>query len=100
MALAVLGLFDLGAFDDDRLGHVDDDARLAGRRQAAAEALDQADRLAVGGVGQLQLDFGQIDDDAVGVGEGKDLEYDGFLKADQEAGADGVAGEGLIGGRG
>ena len=97
--LAVLALLDGRLVDDHGACDIDDDAGLAGRRLAAAERLDEADgRLARLGR-QLQHDVGQLDEDAVGVGEREDLELDGALEPDDEPGARAVAFEGRLGTR-
>ena len=57
IAFAVLRLLDACALDDDGLGDVDDDADLAGTRDAGAEGAHEADRLAAGVLRQAAASY-------------------------------------------
>ena len=80
-------LLDGRSLDDHRSGDIDDDTGLAGRGEATAKRFDKPDRGLTWQGGQLQFYVGKIDENAIGIGEGKNLEVDGALKANDEAGA-------------
>ena len=89
--LAVLSLLDDGLLDDHRAGDIDDDARLAGSGQAAAERFDKAGCPFTGVRGQLEHDVWQLDEHPVRVGERENLELDVAIQADDESSAGPVA---------
>ncbi len=81
----VVGLLDAGARDDDRLGHVDDDAGAVGAGEAGLERLDEADGRRFGLVRQPELGFSDLDDHPVRIGEREHLERRRLRQPDDEA---------------
>ncbi len=79
------------------LGQVEHHPRAAGHHQPEAERLDQAAPVIAGMRRQLESHLGNIEDEAVGVGERKDVQVDLAIEIHDEAGLGGVAAEPDIG---
>ena len=94
---AVGGIHDEGLVDADRLGDVEHQPRAAGHDQAVAEGLDQTSSAVSGIRRQLKPHLRNIDDDAVGIGERKDVQIDLAVEVHDEAGLRLIAANARVG---
>lgn len=89
-----------GLVDEEGTIHVDDDAGFARREQSVAVGLNQSARLVVESGRHLKADIRQINNDAVGIVEGKGADVDLLREVSDEARASMVAGDaGIFGDR-
>src|SRR5262249_22895314 len=83
--LVIARLEHKGLVDQERSTDVDDDARLPWRKQPIAVGRDEAPLLFADAVRHLKVNVRGIDDDAVGVAKGKDVDIDLLRKIGDEA---------------
>ena len=91
--LALGGIDHEGAGDPHRSGDVDDDARAALHDEAEAERLDDAAAVLAGLRRELEIDLGDIDHHAIGIGDGEGAHIDLAGEVDDEPGLLVVTGE-------
>ena len=91
--LAVGGIDHEGAGDPHRPGDVDDDPRAPLHHEAEAERLDDAAAVLAGLRRELEIDLGDVDHHAIGIGDGEGAHVDLAGEVDDEPGLLVVAGE-------
>ena len=95
--LAIGGRNELRPGDLRRLHQVEHDPRGAGLEQAIAHAGDQALPLQLAAAGDLPVDLAHVDDDAIGIGQGEDLEIAALGQGDDHARQAGLHAQARVG---
>src|SRR5262249_56208670 len=85
--LVVARLEHKGLVDQEWSAHVDDDARLPWRKQPIAVGRDKSPILFADAVRHLKIDVRGVDDDPVGIAEGKDVDIDLLRNVSNESSA-------------
>ena len=94
---AVGRIDDKGLVDARRLGQVEHHARAARHHQPEAERLDQPSPALAGLRRQLKRDLRDVEDDAIGIGQRKDVQIDLAVEIHDEARLRLVAAEPRVG---
>src|SRR5262249_30302006 len=85
--LVVARLEHKGLVDQEWSAYVDDDARLSWRKQPIAVGRDESPLFFADAVRHLKIDVRGVDDDPVGIAEGKHVDIDLVRKVGNEASA-------------